>query len=162
MSQVKKIAIVGGSGQQGTPIVKALIASGNFAIRVITRNESASTFPPEVEVIRGDYSDEFFTESLREQDVLIIILAYSAPKDLQSRLIQAAAAVSVPWVLPCEFGPDSGNPGLIEGVPPLMAKKKERDEIEALGKSCWIGVITGFWFSRGSVISASATLTDLS
>ena len=143
MSQVKNIAIVGGSGQQGSPIVKALVASGKFIVTAITRSESSSTFPSEVKVTRGDYSDEFFESALESQDALIIILGVTAPKDLQSRITKAAAVASVPWVLPCEFGPDGASRQLMEGVPYLASKKKERDEIEALGKSSWIGIVCG-------------------
>jgi saccharopine dehydrogenase-like NADP-dependent oxidoreductase len=146
MSQVKNIAIVGASGQQGSPIVKALITSGKFVLTAVTRSESSSTFPSDVKVARGDYSDEFFESAFKGQDVLIIILGVTAPKDLQSRMIKAAAAASVPWVLPCEFGPDGESRQLMEGIPFLGSKKKERDEIEALGKSAWIGIVCGLWF----------------
>jgi len=146
MSQVKNIAIVGGSGQQGSSVVKAFVTSGKFVLTAVTRSESSSTFPSEVKVARGDYSDEFFESTFNGQDVLIIILGVTAPKDLQSRMIKAAAAASVSWVLPCEFGPDSANSQLMEGIPFLGLKKKERDEIEALGKSSWIGIVCGLWF----------------
>ena len=53
---------------------------------------------------------------LQGQEVLIIILDTMTPRDIQSLLIEAAAAAGVPWVVPCEFGPDSGNPAMAAGV----------------------------------------------
>ncbi|RDW75792.1 hypothetical protein BP5796_06613 [Coleophoma crateriformis] len=129
MSHLKNIAIVGGSGHAGTPI------------------DSTSTFPDGVQIQKGDYSSlEFLTSALQEQDVLIILLAGLAPKDLQTRLIDAAAAAGVPWVLPCEFSPDTSNPLMADCISVLKEKKNYRDQIETLGKSSWIAVVTGLWF----------------
>jgi len=161
MSLVKNIAIVGGSGQSGSPIVESLVATGKFTITAISRDESSSTFPSPVKVVRGDYSDSFFESSLKGQDALIIILATTAPKELQSRLIKAAASASVPWVLPCEFGPDDGNPTMSEGVPMLASKKRYRDEIQALGKSNWIGFVNGLWFDFVSALLFHTYVTFL-
>jgi hypothetical protein len=147
MSHVKSIAIVGASGQAGTPILNALISTQGFTLTAITRAESSSTFPSSVKVRKGDYtSDSFLESAVQGQDVLIILLAPMAPKDLQSRFITAAAKTGVPWVLPCEFGPDTGNPNMSQGVPILASKKGYRDQIETLGKSSWIGLICGLWF----------------
>ena len=144
---LRNIAIIGGSGQSGTPIVKALLDSGRFNVTAITRTESSGTFPSAVRVHKGDCaSDAFFESSLQGQDVLIITLAITAPKDLQSRLIRAAAVAGVPWILPCEFGSDPTNPEMFNGVPFFPPKKVYRDEIEQLGKSNWIGLVTGLWF----------------
>ena len=147
MSSVHNIVIAGASGQSGTHILNALLSTNAFTLTAITRSSSTATFPPPVKVQKGDYaSDAFFESSLQGQDVLIVVLAGNAPKDLQSRLIKAAAVAGVPWILPCEFGPDGGHSQTSEGVPFLASKKGYRDEIEALGKSSWIGVVTGFWF----------------
>jgi uncharacterized protein YbjT (DUF2867 family) len=147
MSHVKNIAIVGGAGQSGSHIVKSLLDSGKFNVTAITRSESSSTFPSAVKVHQGSYDSVKFLESaLRDQEVFIIILGTTAPKDLQTRLIKAAAAASVPWILPCEFGPDADSEELNKGVPFLAAKKYYRDQIEELGKSSWISFNCGLWF----------------
>lgn len=146
MSSVKSIAIVGGSGQCGSPIVKSLVASGKFVVTAITQEESSSTFPSAVKVIRGDYSDTFFKSSLKSQYALIIILAVTAPKDLQSRFTKAAAFASVPWILPREFGPDAGSLTMSKGVTFLGARKQYRDEIGVLAKSSWVAFVIGLWF----------------
>jgi hypothetical protein len=147
MSHVKNIAIVGGAGQSGSHIVKSLLESGKFDVTAITRSESSSTFPSAVKVHKGSYdSEEFLESALQEQEVFIIILGTTAPKDLQTRLIKAASAASVPWILPCEFGPDADSEELNKGLPILAAKKYYRDQIENFGKSSWISFNCGFWF----------------
>lgn len=128
-------------------MIKALVESGKFHITAITRTESESTFPSTIQVRRGNYDSEgFLKSSFRDQEVLIIILATTAPKDLQSRLIKAATMVSVPWILPCEFGPDTGSPAMNMAVSFLGSKKQFRDQIEASGSSNWIAVVNGLWF----------------
>jgi hypothetical protein len=93
----------------------SLIASNKFSVTAITREESSSTFPDAVTVQRGNYiSKDFLIPALRGQEVLIGILGTMAQRDIQSLLIEAAAGV--PWVLPCEFGPDSGNPAMAAAV----------------------------------------------
>ena len=147
MSHLKNIAIAGASGNAGRHIIEALLASGNFNVTAVTRGQSSSTFPTAVKVHRGDYESlDFTVPVLQGQDVLIIVLAGMAPKDIQSRLIEAADQASVPWILPCEYGPDTANPTIAESLPVFQSKKRYRDEIEALGKSNWIAVITGLWF----------------
>jgi saccharopine dehydrogenase-like NADP-dependent oxidoreductase len=147
MSHLKNIAIVGGAGQSGSPIVKSLLESGKFNVTAITRSESSSTFPSAVKVHKGSYNSEEFLESaLQGQEVFIIILGTTAPKDLQIPLIKAAAAASVQWILPCEFGPDADSEELIKGVPFLASKKYYRDQIEEFGKSNWISFNCGLWF----------------
>ncbi|TVY36586.1 hypothetical protein LOCC1_G008568 [Lachnellula occidentalis] len=146
MPQIKNISIIGGSGQQGTPILKALLLSKHFTITAITRSSSPSTSPPGITVTRGDYSSSFLESALKNQDALVIILGVAAPKDLQSRIITAAASACVPWVLPCEFGPDGASREMMDGLPVLAAKKGVRDEIEAAGDSGWLGIVCGLWF----------------
>jgi saccharopine dehydrogenase-like NADP-dependent oxidoreductase len=155
MSHVKNIAIVGGAGQSGSHIVKSLLELGKFNVTAITRSESSSAFPSAVKVHKGSYDSVKFLESaLQNQEVFIIILATTAPKDLQTRLIKAAAAASVPWVLPCEFGPDADSEELKKGVPFLAMKKYYRDQIEGLGKSSWISFNCGLWFDFVGYLSS--------
>ena len=55
------IAVIGGSGKQGGGVVNALLASGNFTIRVVSRNplgDAAKALTQrEVEVIKADLLD---------------------------------------------------------------------------------------------------------
>ncbi|KAM6516776.1 hypothetical protein FALCPG4_014949 [Fusarium falciforme] len=42
MAELKEIAVVGGTGAQGMPVVEALAASGRYRVRVLTRNLESS------------------------------------------------------------------------------------------------------------------------
>jgi len=98
-------------------------------------------------VKKGDYeSDDFLVSALKGQDMFIIILAFTAPPDMQTKLIEAAAKAGVPWIIPCEFGSDNGNPEMSAAVPMNSAKAQYREKIEALGKSNWIGIVNNPWF----------------
>lgn len=145
MSHVKNIAILGGSGNAGSQMVKYLLESGKFNVTAITRSESSATFPSEVKVQKGDLtSHDFLVSALKGQDVFIITLAGTTKEDTQHRLIEAAAAANVPWVLPNEYGSDTDHP-IMKEVPILASKQQYLDKIESLGKSSWIGLVTGLW-----------------
>lgn len=103
--------------------------------------------PEGIEVKKVNYDDHAaLTEALRGQDALIITMGVRAPPDQQTKLIEAAAAADVPWVLPNEFGNDNANVSLREDVMINAVKTQYRDHIEKLGKSSWIGITCGFWY----------------
>ncbi|CAF1274666.1 unnamed protein product [Adineta steineri] len=106
-NHVEKVAIVGGGGQVGKFIVDELLKIGKHKITAITREDSTSKMPPGVEVKKVNYDDpSSLVEALKGQEVLIITMAVTAPKEQQTKLIEAAAAANVPWVLPNEYGGD--------------------------------------------------------
>jgi hypothetical protein len=113
--------------------------------------------PAGVEVKKVNYNDpSSLVEALKGQEVLIITMAVTAPKEQQTKLIEAAAAANVPWVLPNEFG---GDPTALEMQKDNMlgeGKTKYREHIEKLGKSSWIGIVCNYWYeyslSGGSVL----------
>lgn len=146
MSQVKNIAVVGAGGQAGSSIVKALLETSKFNVTALTREDSSSSFPPSVQVKKGDYkSPEFLASALQGQDALIITLAFGVPEEIQHRLIEAAAAAGVAYVIPNEYGSDTANPKILEAIPMLQTKTQYREKIQSLGKSSWIAVINGYW-----------------
>jgi hypothetical protein len=77
---------------------------------------------------------------------LIITMSVFAPPDTQTKLIDAAAAAGVPWVLPNEFGGDPLDKEM--GKDTILGERKVgfRDQIEKLGKSSWIAIANGFWY----------------
>lgn len=113
----------------------------------ITRTDSTATFSSGVQIKKVDYSDpSTLVSALQGQDALIITMSVFAPPDTQTKLIDAAAAAKVPWILPNEFG---GDPLDIEqGKDNFFSagKAKYRQHIEELGKSSWIGIACGFWY----------------
>jgi hypothetical protein len=73
-------------------------------------------------------------------------MGVTAPPDQSAKLIEAAAAASVPWVIPNEFGGDGADEKMDKESLIGPAKKADRNLIEKLGKSSWIGITCGFWY----------------
>ena len=137
-------------------MTEALLKTGKHTVTAITRVDSNSELPEGVEVKKVDYGDpSSIVEALQGQDVLVITLGAMAPPDQQSKLIQAAADASVPWVLPNEWSPDTANEGLVRDVFVFQKVGKARELITKLGKSSYIAVSTGFWYEWSLAIKAA-------
>ena len=137
-------------------MTEALLKTGKHTVTAITRVDSKSSLPEGVEVKKVDYGNQSsLVEALQGQDALVITMGPMAPPDQQSKLIQAAADASVPWVLPNEWSPDTANEPLVKDVFPFQKMPKTRDLIAKLGKTSFIAVSTGFWYEWSLAISAS-------
>lgn len=146
-SPIRNIAIVGVAGTIGTYLTQALLAKNGFTITAMSRHDSKAEIPPDVQIARVDYDDHnSLTEALRGQDALIITTSVWAPKDTSAKLIRAAAAAGVPWILPNEFGMYNTEQGANDTIGP--SKKQDRELIESLGVSSWIGISCGFWYEH--------------
>ena len=109
MSSIKNVAVAGASGSMGTPLVKELVKSG-FSVSALTRPDSDSKFPSEVQVIKVDYNDvPTLTEALKGQDAVVSTITTVGIQS-QSNLIDAAIAAKVKRFIPSEFGCDLSNP----------------------------------------------------
>ena len=134
-------------GQVGKFIAEALVKTGKHKVTAVTRADSTSKFPTGVEVKKVNYDDQSsLVEALQGQDVLIITMAVTAPRDQETKLIEAAAAANVPWILPNEYGLDPTDAELGKDTLITETKNKHRSHIEKLGKSSWISIICGFWY----------------
>ncbi|UJR12261.1 hypothetical protein I4U23_016438 [Adineta vaga] len=146
-NHIEKVAIVGAGGQVGKFIVDELLKIGKHQITALTREDSTNKIPSGVKVVKVDYNDpSSLIDALKGQDALIITMAVTASPDQQTKLIDAAAAAGVPWILPNEFG---GDPTELEMQKDNFLgerKAKYRDHIEKLGKSSWIGLICNYWY----------------
>ncbi|KAB5542555.1 isoflavone reductase [Coniochaeta sp. 2T2.1] len=102
---IKTVAVVGASGNVGTPLVRALLDAG-FAVTAITRPASTATFPSEVEVRRADpNSVDELTAALSGQDAVVSatateVVAFAG----QNALVDAAVAAGVRRFIASEFG----------------------------------------------------------
>lgn len=102
---IHKVAIVGASGHQGSYIVDLLLKTGKHKVTAITREDSTSIFPEGVETKKVNYdSNESIAAGLKGQDALIITISVRAPQENVTKLIEAAAAADVKWVIPNEWG----------------------------------------------------------
>lgn len=148
--QGRKIAIIGASGQVGTPLIATLLNAGVHTITALQRPGASSSFPANVTVLKGDLASEKFLESaLVGQDALVLMPPLSHLETLQEPAIRAAAKVGLPYILPSEFGPDPFATDLIRENALLQSKKRVRDLIESLGVSSWVSVVVGPWVDFG-------------
>ncbi|KIW23596.1 uncharacterized protein PV07_11783 [Cladophialophora immunda] len=144
---VENIAIVGAGGQVGEYIARALLKTGKHRLTAITRADSNSTVPEGMAVKKVNYEDQAtLVDALRGQDVLIITMAVTAPPDTETKLVDAAAAAGVPWVLPNEYSSDPRNKTLQHEIVIGDHKDVTRRHIEELGVSAWISFTCSFWY----------------
>ena len=140
----------------GRFFVEELLKTGKHTLTGITRADSKAEMPAGVQIKKVNYDEQkTLVDALRGQDALIITMGVTAPKEQQSKLIQAAAAADVPWIFPNEFGVDVRNDEY--GRDTFLGPTHEayRKEIEGLDKSSWIAFVCGFWyeFSLGGTIN---------
>ncbi|KAI0407848.1 putative oxidoreductase CipA [Xylaria palmicola] len=159
LNYVKKVALVGANGHVGKYIIKALLNGGKHEVTALTRGDTEIT--QSVKIAKVSYDDPTsLVTALEGQDALVITISVRAPQGTQDKLIEAAAAANVPFILPNEWGIETSHGSLgadtLTGPRSLAATHK----IEALGKSAWIGMTTGYWFLH-SLASPEAYGFDL-
>ncbi|KAF2204783.1 NAD(P)-binding protein [Delitschia confertaspora ATCC 74209] len=114
MSPIQKVGIFGASGTLGTPITASLIAS-NFALTIITRPESSSSFPAAIPVIRTEYTVEALTTTFIDHKIEAVVSAVGvAGISIQEVIIEAAALAGVKRFILSDFGYGPGHQGLEE------------------------------------------------
>ena len=134
-------------GRVGKFIAEELIRAGKHAVTAITRADSTSSMPAGAQVKKIVYDDQAsLVAALQGQDALVITMGTRAPKEQQTRLIEAAAAADVRWVFPNEYGFDKVHPGLLDDVPIGEEHAEYTGLIERLGRSAWIGITCSFWY----------------
>ncbi|KAF3936998.1 hypothetical protein ABW19_dt0209249 [Dactylella cylindrospora] len=145
---VHNIAIVGAGGNQGKFIAEEFVKTGKHKVYAITRAGSKNVLPEGVEPKYVDYNDPAsLVQGLTGQDVLIITMSVTAPPDTQDKLIEAAGAAGVKYIVPNGWGYDFERNAAFAaesliGHMTLNARKK----VEDVGKSKWINITCGFWY----------------
>ena len=151
---VRKVALVGANGTLGPSILHALISANAFAMTVLSRSSSKSTYPDSVQVISisDDLPNEEIVQALRGQDALVVAFAGSN-SDLQIRLADIAAQLGVRRFIPADFGSlDSSSPRALDLVPLYHAKRKVRLHLQQLASSSglsWTSLVCGHFFDHG-------------
>ncbi|KAJ0162802.1 hypothetical protein CTA2_3988 [Colletotrichum tanaceti] len=103
MSTIKKVAVVGGSGNLGPSVIRSLLAGG-FQVTALSRKESSATFPSEVAVKKVDLGSlDEVTAALQGQDAVASIVGNDGFAG-QKTLVDAALAAGVKRFIPSEFG----------------------------------------------------------
>ncbi len=95
-----------------------------------------------------DYNDEAaLTAALKDQHVLIITLKVGTPKDIPPRLVKAAVAAGVQYIMPNAWGSDVRSDALALNDPDMFTAgvRAVCEEVNALGGT-WISLACGFWY----------------
>ncbi|WPH00018.1 Hypothetical protein R9X50_00284100 [Acrodontium crateriforme] len=148
MSSIKNIAIVGAGGQIGKIITSAILAQGKHNLTAITRPDSTSTMPSGLHAVKkADYtSHESLVAAMQGQDALIITMNVLAPRDSQTKLIDAAADAGVKWIMPNEYGADLRDSQMGKDNFLGAPQQAVRDYIENKEGVNWVSVACSFWY----------------
>jgi len=139
--------LIQATGQVGRYITAELLKTGK-QLTALTRSESTAKIPAGLITKKVDYNNhQSLVDALKGEEVLIIIMSVTAPKEQEGKLIKAAADAGVKYIVPNEFGGDYADPKLNADLAMISASKAaHRKQIEELGKSKWFGIICGFWY----------------
>ncbi len=130
----------------GEHIAKALVKTGKHTVIALTRQGSKNEVPSGVKAIPVDYNDEStVVAALKGQQFLVITLAATAPPDVHSKIVQAAAKAGVPHIMPNIFGLDHSNEALTKENLVSADSKSMLAKIEAAGCS-WTSMICSLWY----------------
>lgn len=147
---IKKVAVVGASGNIGVPTVKFLHEAG-FDITAIKRPDSSSSFPDYVKVKPIDYTSiSALTDAFTGVDAVVSCLGYYA-LDHQANLVEAAAKAGVKRFIPAEYGADLLNPKTREFLV-LASKIQVQDLLKVKAKETGMTyslIFTGLFLDWG-------------
>jgi hypothetical protein len=133
------------SGNFGAPITAALIEAG-FELTIISRSESAATFPPGIRVIKVEYTTENLIAALCGQDAAVCVVG-PAGIHHQIAMIDAAEASGVKRFIVDDFGWGPSVRGLPE-FHNVRAKRMAqwdhaKERAEANPGFSWTGISSG-------------------
>lgn len=145
-SPIKKVIVVGASGNIGTTIISSLLEN-KFDVSALTRSTSKATFPSTVTVIRTDYTTASLIEAFKGQDAVVSTIATFSTGQ-QASIVNAAVNAGVRRFIPSEYGVDTSLPQVKDVLSIAMPKQRTIELLktkEASGLS-WTGVIVGGFF----------------
>ncbi|PVI05828.1 NAD(P)-binding protein [Periconia macrospinosa] len=146
---IKNVTLIGASGNLGPAILSNLI-DASFNVTILSREGSSSTFPPNIKVVRADFSShDSLVSAFQGQDAIVASLASSA-LDIQPKIIDAAIAAGVKRFIPSEFGSNTLSPELNEVIPIFGPKVNTVNYLKSKEDSIsWTAYITGAFFDWG-------------
>ncbi|PWY91288.1 NmrA-like family protein [Aspergillus sclerotioniger CBS 115572] len=146
-----KITLIGATGSIGKIILNALIAHPNFAVTVLSRQDSpATTLPSGITVHKTDYSSASLETLLRGQDVLISAVGAGAFPE-QQKFIDAAIRAGVKRFIPSEFSTSSQDDEVLKILPMFQQKRDVINYLKEKEKEglSWTGIATSGLFDWG-------------
>ncbi|KAL5095314.1 hypothetical protein Trisim1_000090 [Trichoderma cf. simile WF8] len=124
MASFRNIAVLGGTGHVGRPIVKALIDAG-FNVTVVTRSLGSNQSEiSDATFVTSDYTYESLVKIFTGQEAVVSAVAAGPPIAAQKVMVDAAIQAGVKRFIPSEYGSSSIDQPL-EDFKKLMAPKTE-------------------------------------
>jgi uncharacterized protein YbjT (DUF2867 family) len=160
MSAIKNVAIIGGNGTLGKPVLEALQKS-EFNVWVINRQTSKSVYPrTQVITVPDDLDVDAIAKEFQEKQIDAVVIAIAGSQvEQQRKLIDAAFRGGVKRVMPADFGScDSADDKTNEILPLMKGKKGIRDYLVELekkerdsnrGKLTWTSLVNAHFFDWG-------------
>ena len=157
---IKTVALIGGTGTLGRPLLQAL-QSSPFTLKVLNRASSKSTYPnTSVITVPDDLNVAEVTTLFKDHAIDAVVIAFEGHHvEAAKRLVEAAFNAGVKRVIPPDFGScDSADAKTNEILPLMKGKKGVRDymvEMAAkereggVGRLTWTTLITGHFFDYG-------------
>ncbi|KAI1078994.1 isoflavone reductase [Whalleya microplaca] len=148
MAPLTNVTVFGAGGQLGTPVLRALLAAPEFNVTILAREDTNSTYPPGVRVIRTDFSPESLATALKDQDAVVSTVTHMA-LDKQKEVIHAAVAAGVRRFLPSEYGGDTSKDQMLQAAPFTRVKRQVTDLLRTLegqgpsGQFSWSAIVPG-------------------
>ncbi|KAI9003878.1 hypothetical protein DFJ74DRAFT_713396 [Hyaloraphidium curvatum] len=142
----KSVAVLGGTGLVGRPLVPELLDAG-FDVTVVTRRADAEVpAGARTAEVKDPEDAERLAEVFKGIDVVVSVLNYPAGAKAQGAAIEAAARAGVKRFVLSEFGLDHAS------APPhvaaVLAGKKAAQEHAAKAGLEWSGIATGFFIEN--------------
>ncbi|KAF3011278.1 hypothetical protein E8E13_011686 [Curvularia kusanoi] len=160
MPAIQNVAIIGGNGTLGKPVLEALQKS-EFSVWVINRQTSKSVYPrTQVITVPDDLDVDAVAKEFQEKNIDALVIAIAGSQvEQQRKLIDAAFKGGVKRVMPADFGScDSADDKTNEILPLMKGKKGIRDYLVELeekerggerGKLTWTSLINAHFFDWG-------------
>lgn len=159
MASIKKVVVVGASGNVGKSAVKALLES-HFEVTGLTRQTSSATLPTGVRHLRTDMSASSLAAAFAGQDAVVSTLSSITPDGdlaLQTSFIDAAIAAGVKLFIPSEYGVDTSDRAAPKYLPFLSDKLATLDYLRSKeAEISWTAIVSGSMFDWGLQIPGFA------
>ena len=150
----------------GSHMLSSLLASPTkHSITILTRASSTATFPESVNVVKVDYdSDASISSALKGIDFLVITLVATAPPELHTRIVNAAASAGVKYIMPNYFGysiDESRLSGDARDTIQMRFLNIIEDVKNVGGDTHFVALVCGFWYEWSLGITPNAYGFDI-
>ncbi|KAJ0107955.1 hypothetical protein N8I77_009934 [Diaporthe amygdali] len=147
---IRSVAVVGGTGTIGKPIVKELVDQG-FQVSVLSRSNKQDDLPKGAVVKTVDYDSlESLKTALAGQDAVVSTIASPAVGPQQQNVLEAAYASGVKRFIPSEFGINTRKLQGLKIAQILAGKTKLVDGLQQKADEnknfTWTGLSNGLFF----------------